>query len=134
MSTRIVTVFGATGKQGTALVASHSANRVSPSRIGSSVVNALLADGTFIPRAVTRNPNSEAALKLKQLGAEVVKGDLWDVASLKNAMKGAEGVFGVTRILLPSIMIEGPSPRSQITMTPKTLPKAKPARHLWEGT
>lgn len=76
----------------------------SPSPIGSSVVKALLADGTFTPRAVTRNPNSEKASKLKQLGAEVVQGDLWDVASLKNAMDGAEGVFGVTLFLLPSIM------------------------------
>ena len=55
----------------------------------------LLADGTFTPRAVTRNPTSEKALRLKELGAEVVQGDLWDVTSLKNAMNGVEGVFGV---------------------------------------
>lgn len=72
---------------------------ISPLPIGSSVVKALLADGTFTPRAVTRNPSSEKALKLKQLGVEVVQGDLWDVPSLKNAMSGAEGVFGVTLFL-----------------------------------
>lgn len=45
---------------------------------------------------MTRNPNSEKASRLKELGVEVVQGDLWDVPSLKNAMNGAEGVFGVT--------------------------------------
>ncbi|KAF8549040.1 NAD(P)-binding protein [Imleria badia] len=89
MSARIVTVFGATGKQ------------------GSSVVKALLADGTFTPRAVTRNPTSEKALTLKQLGAEVVQGDLWDVPSLKNAMNGAEGVFGVTDYYDPKNFAQG---------------------------
>jgi uncharacterized protein YbjT (DUF2867 family) len=58
-------------------------------------VNTLLADGTFTPRAVTRNPSSEAAQKLKARGAEVVKADLWDVESLKTAIAGSEGVFGV---------------------------------------
>jgi hypothetical protein len=62
---------------------------------GSSILKALLADGTFTPRAVTRNPNSEKALKLKELGAEVVQADLRDVPSLKNAMNGVEVVFGV---------------------------------------
>lgn len=72
--------------------------RISLFPIGSSVVRSLLADGTFTPRAVTRNPNSEKALEIKQLGAEVVQGDLWDVSSLKDAMNGAEAVFGVTFI------------------------------------
>jgi len=89
MPTRIVTVFGATGTQ------------------GSSVVKALLADGTFTPRAVTRSPDSEKASRLKQLGAEVVQGDLWDLSSLKNAMDGAEGVFGVTDYYDPKNFAQG---------------------------
>ncbi|KIJ12333.1 hypothetical protein PAXINDRAFT_163925 [Paxillus involutus ATCC 200175] len=89
MHARVVTVFGATGTQ------------------GSSVVKALLADGTFTPRAVTRNPNSEKALKLKELGAEVVQADLWDVPSLKNAMSGVEGVFGVTDYYDPKNSAQG---------------------------
>ncbi|KAF8552073.1 NAD(P)-binding protein [Imleria badia] len=89
MSARIVTVFGATGKQ------------------GSSVVKTLLADGTFTPRAVTRDPSSEKALELKRLGVEVVQGDLWDVPSLRNAMKGAEGVFGVTDPYDPENLAQG---------------------------
>ncbi|KAG2342315.1 hypothetical protein BDR05DRAFT_964275 [Suillus weaverae] len=43
MSPRIVAVFGATGTQGL------------------SVIQALLADGTFVPRAITRNCSSEKA-------------------------------------------------------------------------
>ncbi|KAL1691430.1 hypothetical protein GGG16DRAFT_113125 [Schizophyllum commune] len=56
--TRIATVFGATGKQ------------------GSSVVRALLADGTFKPRAVTRDVNSPAARMLAEQGCEVVQVDI----------------------------------------------------------
>ncbi|KAG6377443.1 hypothetical protein JVT61DRAFT_15248 [Boletus reticuloceps] len=96
MSTRIVTVFGATGAQ------------------GSSVVKALLADGTFTPRAVTRDVNSEKALKLKELGVEVVQGDVWDVTSLKNAMNGAEAVFGVTAFWDQTNFREGPT--SEVVM------------------
>ncbi|KAF8438093.1 hypothetical protein L210DRAFT_854041 [Boletus edulis BED1] len=96
MSTRIVAVFGATGAQ------------------GSSVVKALLTDGTFTPRAVTRDVNSEKALKLKQLGVEVVQGDVWDVTSLKNAMKGAEAVFGVTAFWDQTNFREGPT--SEVVM------------------
>ncbi|KAF9237366.1 hypothetical protein BU15DRAFT_88804 [Melanogaster broomeanus] len=89
MSARVVAVFGATGTQ------------------GSSVVKTLLADGRFVPRAVTRNPTSEKALKLKELGAEVVQADLWDVPSLKNAMNGVEAVFGVTDYYDPKNSAQG---------------------------
>ncbi|KAG6377450.1 hypothetical protein JVT61DRAFT_15255 [Boletus reticuloceps] len=114
MTARIVTVFGATGTQGTAIVVPILGSRVSPFPIGSSVVKALLADGTFTPRAVTRDANSEKALKLKQLGVEVVQGDVWDVASLKNAMNGAEAVFGVTAFWDPTNFPQGPT--SEVVM------------------
>ncbi|KAJ7111451.1 hypothetical protein C8R44DRAFT_742564 [Mycena epipterygia] len=39
----------------------------------SSAAKALLKDGTFTPRALTRDPTSDAALKLKESGAEVVQ-------------------------------------------------------------
>ncbi|KAJ7668808.1 hypothetical protein DFH06DRAFT_1378901 [Mycena polygramma] len=77
-SPRIVTVFGATGLQGT------------------SVVNVILADGTFAVRAVTRNPTSEAATKISERGAQIAKADLMDKASLVEAMSGSEAVFAVT--------------------------------------
>ncbi|KAJ7621867.1 hypothetical protein DFH06DRAFT_1340870 [Mycena polygramma] len=76
-SSRIVAVFGATGLQ------------------GSSVVQRLLKDATFTPRAITRNPDSAASLKLKKSGVDVVKADPGDKASLVNALRGAEAVFGV---------------------------------------
>ncbi|KAL1730100.1 hypothetical protein EV714DRAFT_237017 [Schizophyllum commune] len=75
---RIATVFGATGKQ------------------GSSVVRALLADGTFKPRAVTRDVNSPAARKLAKQGCEVVQADMADKDSVKRAVDDAEVVFAVT--------------------------------------
>ncbi|KAJ7133488.1 hypothetical protein C8R44DRAFT_829312 [Mycena epipterygia] len=77
-SSRIVSVFGATGLQ------------------GSAVVDALLKDGTFTPRAIVRNLESEAALKLKERGVELVKGDLVDKASLVSVLRGSEAVFLAT--------------------------------------
>ncbi|KAJ7185264.1 hypothetical protein C8R46DRAFT_375565 [Mycena filopes] len=77
-SSRSVAVFGATGLQ------------------GSAVVNRLLADGTFTPRAITRDVNSAPALKLKERGVEVVQADRGDKASLVNALRGSEAVFAMT--------------------------------------
>jgi uncharacterized protein YbjT (DUF2867 family) len=62
---------------------------------GSAVARALLKEGTFAPRAITRNPESAAALKLKAEGIEVVRGDALDKASLVAALRGSEAVFGV---------------------------------------
>ncbi|KAL1722679.1 hypothetical protein EV715DRAFT_287222 [Schizophyllum commune] len=76
--TRIATVFGATGKQGT------------------SVVRALLADGTFKPRAITRDVNSPAARKLAEQGCEVVQADMADKEAVKRAVAGTGTVFAVT--------------------------------------
>ncbi|KAF7302377.1 NmrA domain-containing protein [Mycena chlorophos] len=78
MSTRIVSIIGATGLQ------------------GSSVVKALLKDGTFKPRAISRNPSSDASKALQALGAEVVAGDSLDKDSLVKALQGSEAVFAVT--------------------------------------
>lgn len=89
ISPRIVAVFGATGTQGL------------------SIVQALLADGTFVPRAITRNRNSEKALKLKTLGAEVAQADLWDIDSLKQALSGVEAVYGVTDYYDPKNLVQG---------------------------
>jgi uncharacterized protein YbjT (DUF2867 family) len=63
---------------------------------GGSVARHLLRRGRFAVRALTRDPGAAAAGKLRQLGAEVVRGDLSDVASLRDAMAGCYGVFGVT--------------------------------------
>jgi uncharacterized protein YbjT (DUF2867 family) len=59
------------------------------------VIDTLLADKTFTPRAVTRNASSDAAKLLASRGAEVVEADLWDRESVKRALVGCEAVFGV---------------------------------------
>lgn len=74
---RRVLVTGATGNQGGA-VADH-----------------LLRGGEFVVRALTRDPEKPAARALAGRGAEVVKGDLDDRASLDRALEGVYGVFSV---------------------------------------
>ena len=78
MTSKTILVFGATGAQ------------------GGSVARALLARKQFNVRAITRKPDSPAAQSLRELGAEVVQGDLDDPASLRAALQGVYGVFGVT--------------------------------------
>ncbi|MBB6053393.1 NmrA/HSCARG family protein [Armatimonas rosea] len=81
MSTKpIIAVIGATGAQ------------------GGSLVRAILSDpaGTFAVRAITRNVESEKALALAALGAEVVAANLDDLASLEAAFAGAHGAYCVT--------------------------------------
>ena len=73
---KTVLVTGATGAQGGALVPR------------------LLEKGISV-RALTRHPDKPAGQALKQLGAEVVAGDLDDEASLERACEGMDGVFSV---------------------------------------
>ncbi len=77
---KIIAVIGATGAQ------------------GGGLIQAILDDpnGGFIPRAVTRNANSDKAKALADKGVEVVEADLNDVESLKKAFKGAYGAYCVT--------------------------------------
>ncbi|NXK46299.1 NMRL1 protein, partial [Chauna torquata] len=63
---------------------------------GGSVARALLDDGTFTVRAVTRRPRKKEAAQLKQRGAEVVKADQDDERTLELALAGAYGAFVVT--------------------------------------
>ncbi|XP_069504001.1 nmrA-like family domain-containing protein 1 [Ambystoma mexicanum] len=75
---KVVVVIGATGSQ------------------GGSVARALLDDGTFSVRAVTRDPQKASSQDLKKLGAELVKGDIDHIKTLEPAFTGAYGVFIVT--------------------------------------
>ncbi|UCF18659.1 MAG: NmrA/HSCARG family protein [Gemmatimonadota bacterium] len=77
---KIIAVVGATGAQ------------------GGGLARAILNDAgsAFAVRALTRNPDSEVAKALAKLGAEVVKADLDDAASLNSAFAGAYGAFCVT--------------------------------------
>ncbi|HEU4520572.1 MAG TPA: NmrA/HSCARG family protein [Thermoanaerobaculia bacterium] len=75
---KTIVVFGATGGQ------------------GGSVARNLLSLGRYNVRAVTRKPDSPAAQKLRELGAEIAVADLDSPPSLNAALRGADGVFGVT--------------------------------------
>lgn len=79
-SKKTIAIIGATGAQ------------------GGGLVHAILSDPSdqFQARAITRNPGSDNAQKLTKLGADVVKADLDDIGSLKEAFEGAYGVFCVT--------------------------------------
>ena len=73
---KVILVTGATGQQ------------------GGATARELLAAGHAV-RAMTRRPDGEAAQALRALGAEIVRGDLDDVASVEAALGGAWGVFAV---------------------------------------
>ncbi|CAK7210797.1 hypothetical protein SBRCBS47491_000900 [Sporothrix bragantina] len=75
--TKLIVVVGATGKQ------------------GGSVARTFLGLPGWRVRAVTRNPESNAALSLKDAGAEVVQADLHndDLTALKAAFDGAHAIF-----------------------------------------
>jgi uncharacterized protein YbjT (DUF2867 family) len=77
---KIIAITGATGAQ------------------GGSLARAILNDpqSNFKVRAITRNPKSENAMKLVEMGAEVVQADLDDVDSLRRAFDGAHGAFCLT--------------------------------------
>ena len=68
-------------------------------------MHALLKDGSFKPRAVTRNANSESARKLAELGCEIAIADLGDKEAIKKAVSGAECVFLVCGSLYSSLLI-----------------------------
>jgi len=65
---------------------------------GGGLVRAILGDSSssFAVRALTRNFESEKALELAKLGAEVVKADLDSGPSVRAAFDGAFGAFCVT--------------------------------------
>ncbi|XP_078536593.1 nmrA-like family domain-containing protein 1 isoform X2 [Lissotriton helveticus] len=78
MACKTIAVFGATGAQ------------------GGSVARALLKCPGFAVRAVTRDVSRPAAIALRDLGAEVVKGDLDDKEAVEKILKGVYGAFLVT--------------------------------------
>jgi uncharacterized protein YbjT (DUF2867 family) len=61
---------------------------------GGAVARALLAEGRPV-RALVRDPSSAAARALATAGATLVRGDLDDPASLKEAVTGAGAVFSL---------------------------------------
>ncbi|KAI3552864.1 hypothetical protein CABS01_06378 [Colletotrichum abscissum] len=80
--TRLLTVFGATGQQGGALV--------------NHVLNTPALSSFFQLRAVSRDASKPAAVALRRQGVDLVEANLDDPASLKKAVAGAQVVFAVT--------------------------------------
>src|SRR5262245_39562671 len=78
MAKKIIAVIGATGAQ------------------GGGLVQALLRDGTFAARGITRKPDGDRGRALANAGVEVVRADLDDPPGLTRAFEGAHGVFIVT--------------------------------------
>ena len=74
---RTILVTGATGTQ------------------GGAVARELIRRGYSV-RGLTRNPRSERAQALKDIGVDMVKGDFDDAMSLAAAMRDVYGVFSVT--------------------------------------
>lgn len=78
MDRPLILVAGATGNQ------------------GGAVVDALLEHSDqWRVRALTRDPSGAPAKALAARGVEIVAGDMADKESLKQALEGAYGVFGV---------------------------------------
>lgn len=77
---KIIAIIGATGAQ------------------GGGLARAILSDpnSEFAVRALTRNPDSDNAKALAEMGAEVVTADVDDVESLKATFSGAYGAYCVT--------------------------------------
>lgn len=84
---KLLVVFGATGQQ------------------GGSVVDYVLNDPElskkFKVRALTRNPSGPGGQALAQKGTEVARLDYDDVASIKDAVKGAHTIFAMTSTSTP---------------------------------
>jgi uncharacterized protein YbjT (DUF2867 family) len=79
-SDRTILITGVTGKQGGAVAQALQGTR-------------------FHLRGLTRMPEGERAAALTRQGVDVVKGDLDNEATLRRALSGAWGVFGVQNTL-----------------------------------
>ena len=80
--TKLITIFGATGNQ------------------GGSVIDAILTDPDlshkYKLRGISRNASSASAQKLAERGVEMVSATLNNPNSLREAVRGSYGVFGIT--------------------------------------
>jgi uncharacterized protein YbjT (DUF2867 family) len=86
-SDRVVAVTGSTGRQ------------------GGAVSRHLLAEGWRV-RALTRDPTSRAARALRERGAEVVRIDMAEPATLGPAFAGAYGVYSVQNPMISGLEAE----------------------------
>lgn len=78
MSSKLIVVIGATGLQ------------------GGSVARLFASKPGWRVRGITRNPDKQSNAALRDLGIEIVAGDLEDPASLDKAFEGANVIFANT--------------------------------------
>ena len=107
---RIIVVTGATGLQ------------------GGAVTRHLLKDGWHV-RALTRNATSKRAQALAVSGAEVVRGDMGEAASLRPVFAGAYGVYSVQ-----NPFISGPEAEVRQGKTVAEVAKDSGVQHLVYGS
>jgi uncharacterized protein YbjT (DUF2867 family) len=69
---------------------------------GGAVTRHLLRDGWSV-RALTRDPTSAKARSLAEAGAEVVRGDMADPASLRPVLAGAHGIYSVQNPMISGL-------------------------------
>lgn len=79
---QILTVFGATGLQGSSVL--------------NSVLESSFLSSKYSIRAVTRDVNKESSKALAARGCEVVQADVENLDQVKKAVRGAFGVFALT--------------------------------------
>ncbi|KAI1316855.1 hypothetical protein EDD11_009433 [Mortierella claussenii] len=85
---KLLVVFFATGQQGRSII--------------DYIINDSTLSKVYKVRGVTRDPSKPEALALHKKGVEVVKGDMDDIDSLKQAMRGAHTVFAATLTIYDS--------------------------------
>ncbi len=107
---KMIVVTGATGLQ------------------GGTVARHLLAEGWHV-RALTRNAASKQALALVDAGAEVVQGDMGDIASLRAVFVGAYGVYS-----LQNPFISGPEAEVRQGKNVAEVAKESGVQHLVYGS
>lgn len=76
-SSKLVTIYGATGNQGRSVALSLLRNKA----------------GAFRVRAITRNPDGDSAKALAAAGAEIIKADGTDRKQMLAAFEGSWGAF-----------------------------------------
>ena len=81
---RLIAVTGATGRQ------------------GGAVTRRLLADGWRV-RTLTRTPEKPPGRRLAALGAEVIGADMAEPATLREAFRGAYGVYSVQNPMISGL-------------------------------
>ncbi|KAI9659035.1 MAG: hypothetical protein M1821_001995 [Bathelium mastoideum] len=89
-SQKLLTIFGSTGNQ------------------GGSVIDVILADPqlkqNYRLRGISRNASSTSAQSLAQKGVEMISANVNDLESLRAAVRGSYGVFGVTNFWDKDVM------------------------------